>query len=485
MKDIFLSYKKQDADRVRILVEALEREGYSIWWDRTIPPGSSWAEVIEEAITSCRVVVVVWSKLSAGSEWVNKEARKGEMRRILVPVVIDETEIPFEFEHVQGANLIGWDGVSPNEQFEMLKREIAAIIEAAPDAEGTAAAREERARVKAVSRGRLMIKRMAAGAALLASAAALGLYLLAPATSASIRLNDLKLEGVRFSLAAAGLEPNQADLALSAGASTSVLVLDDVPIADLVAFGLIEVRIPASSESTPRSYTGDPLVSLEAQGEGSWIALNGLELSAGSRIELQKTDEGVQLAMRGVEKELHIDVAGSILVAVEDEELLDFEVPGRVGMRPDASGVTLEFSASADQVTLFENVAIDTLKFYRVDQNVDLERTDISLVSTILSGEISADWMSEPRKLGQGEGLLLDSFNGELERLELVGDTITLNAHGTVAGMRRGLSRDGESLMPTRYAGLVGANKLLVTLGVAIYLGGLAFLNLRLWRRKI
>ena len=85
MKDIFLSYKKEDADRVRILVRAFEREGFSVWWDRTIPPGSSWAKVIEEAIEGCRVVVVVWSELSVGSEWVQKEARKGEGRGILVP----------------------------------------------------------------------------------------------------------------------------------------------------------------------------------------------------------------------------------------------------------------------------------------------------------------------------------------------------------------------------------------------------------------
>ncbi len=30
MQDIFLSYKKEDADRVRLLAEALEREGFSV-----------------------------------------------------------------------------------------------------------------------------------------------------------------------------------------------------------------------------------------------------------------------------------------------------------------------------------------------------------------------------------------------------------------------------------------------------------------------
>ena len=173
MKDIFLSYKKEDADRVRLLVEALEREGYTVWWDRTIPPGSSWAEVIEDAIRSCRVVVVVWSKLSVESEWVSKEARKGEMRGNLVPVVIDaDAEIPFEFEHKQGVSLVGWDGVSPNEQFEQVKAQISKLIETKRRSRTLSEIREERLNIRESSKRRLTVNRAFAGVALLASAIA-------------------------------------------------------------------------------------------------------------------------------------------------------------------------------------------------------------------------------------------------------------------------------------------------------------------------
>ena len=39
MSDIFLSYASEDFPRVGHLIRALERHGWSVWWDRTILPG--------------------------------------------------------------------------------------------------------------------------------------------------------------------------------------------------------------------------------------------------------------------------------------------------------------------------------------------------------------------------------------------------------------------------------------------------------------
>ncbi len=64
MSDIFISYASQDRSRVEPLAKALEEQGWSVWWDRTIPPGKTFDEVIEEAIKAARCVVVLWSKIS-------------------------------------------------------------------------------------------------------------------------------------------------------------------------------------------------------------------------------------------------------------------------------------------------------------------------------------------------------------------------------------------------------------------------------------
>jgi hypothetical protein len=61
MADIFLSYSSKDKDRVRPLVLALEREGWSVWWDRKTPAGETfdfycYSEAIRtdhDSLTSC------------------------------------------------------------------------------------------------------------------------------------------------------------------------------------------------------------------------------------------------------------------------------------------------------------------------------------------------------------------------------------------------------------------------------------------------
>ena len=50
MSDIFISYARADKDRAEHLAEAFSRQGWSVWWDREIPPGKSFDETIGECI---------------------------------------------------------------------------------------------------------------------------------------------------------------------------------------------------------------------------------------------------------------------------------------------------------------------------------------------------------------------------------------------------------------------------------------------------
>jgi len=107
MSDIFLSYASEDRARVLPLVQALEHHGWSVWWDRTIPPGKTFDQVIEEALEGSRCVVVAWSHASATSHWVRTEAEDGRQRACLVPVLLDiEVRIPLAFRLIQAARAV-------------------------------------------------------------------------------------------------------------------------------------------------------------------------------------------------------------------------------------------------------------------------------------------------------------------------------------------------------------------------------------------
>jgi hypothetical protein len=128
MSDLFISYASEDRVRAKQLAEALDRHGWTIWWDREIPFGKSFDQVIEEQITEARCLIVLWSVHSVASDWVKNEAREGKARGVLIPVLIEETRIPLEFRHVQTANLVGWDPTMLHPEFDKLLRELEQLL---------------------------------------------------------------------------------------------------------------------------------------------------------------------------------------------------------------------------------------------------------------------------------------------------------------------------------------------------------------------
>ncbi|NGZ97086.1 MAG: hypothetical protein CV089_13375 [Nitrospira sp. WS110] len=129
MSDIFISYSSEDKSRVQALARALERKGWSVWWDRRIPAGKSFDEVIHEALKAARSVVVVWTKTSVKSTWVKNESRSGMRRGILFPVMLlDEVEIPLEFEHLQAAHLMDWQPGQDHAGFDQFIDDLTGVI---------------------------------------------------------------------------------------------------------------------------------------------------------------------------------------------------------------------------------------------------------------------------------------------------------------------------------------------------------------------
>jgi len=110
MADIFLSYAHDELERVEPLVRSLESKGWTVWWDREIRPGTSWDDAIEREVTSAACVVAVWTATSVESRWVKNESMSALERDVLVPVQLDDVELPIAFKGTQVADLTSWSG---------------------------------------------------------------------------------------------------------------------------------------------------------------------------------------------------------------------------------------------------------------------------------------------------------------------------------------------------------------------------------------
>ncbi len=114
MADIFVSYSRPDRERVRPLVDALQAQGLTVFWDSAIQAGQRWDTLINTELDGARCIVVVWSQNAVLSNWVKDEATTGKDREILMPVSIDGVRAPLGFRMIQTADLSGWSNSPDN-----------------------------------------------------------------------------------------------------------------------------------------------------------------------------------------------------------------------------------------------------------------------------------------------------------------------------------------------------------------------------------
>jgi TPR repeat protein len=123
MADIFISYSREDEPTAIHLRDVLAGQGWDVWRDKEgILTGTSWEKSIEDALNAAKCVIVVWSRSALGSHFVRDEASVARNAGKLVPVQIDNAEIPLGFRGIQTANLVGWKGDLAHPEFRKLVR---------------------------------------------------------------------------------------------------------------------------------------------------------------------------------------------------------------------------------------------------------------------------------------------------------------------------------------------------------------------------
>ena len=178
MSDVFVSYKAEDRRRIQPLVQALQADGYSVWWDEHIGTGDEWRQTIEHQLDSARCVLVIWSKRSIGPDghFVRDEATRAQRRHVYVPVLIDAVEPPLGFGERQASSLRGWKGDHSDPRYQAVLAAVTRI--AGQRAGGAATGRVARS---AVSRRAVI----GGGAAATAAIAGIGAWALLKSDSAA------------------------------------------------------------------------------------------------------------------------------------------------------------------------------------------------------------------------------------------------------------------------------------------------------------
>jgi adenylate cyclase len=137
---VFLSYSREDVSAAKQLAECIDAAGHQVWWDHQIEGGSRFSAEIDREIKNSDAVVVIWSKASIESPWVQDEAAEGRDSGRLVPVLFGADKPPLGFRQFQSIDFGGWDGVSEPPAIEALIR---AIAQKGCEPEAAAAAKAE------------------------------------------------------------------------------------------------------------------------------------------------------------------------------------------------------------------------------------------------------------------------------------------------------------------------------------------------------
>ena len=148
MSDIFISYASEDRDRAQDLADALISRGWSVWWDRKIPLGESYDEVIEKALGESKCAIVLWSAMSVASEWVRNEASEAKRRGILVPVFLETVDAPLAFRLLNGADLHDWQAGTPHSEFDQLVERVAELLGKPQSSAPTESVRKSRSQAR-------------------------------------------------------------------------------------------------------------------------------------------------------------------------------------------------------------------------------------------------------------------------------------------------------------------------------------------------
>lgn len=130
MTDVYLSYARADRAQAMAIAAALEAKDYAVWYDGFAESDELRGEM-EQALSSTKCVLVIWSQAAIKNRWVIAEATEGKDRGILVPVMVESIgrDLPSGFRSRTAADLSKWRGHRHNPAWQEVLRQVAHLVE--------------------------------------------------------------------------------------------------------------------------------------------------------------------------------------------------------------------------------------------------------------------------------------------------------------------------------------------------------------------
>lgn len=96
---IFISYAHKDAGQVYPVIEALERQGYRVWHDDGVVPGSEWPENIAQHLNGCHLTLAFISPNAVASDNCRREVTFAlSKHKEFLAVILEPTEMSLGME---------------------------------------------------------------------------------------------------------------------------------------------------------------------------------------------------------------------------------------------------------------------------------------------------------------------------------------------------------------------------------------------------
>lgn len=131
---IFLCHASDDKEKIRVLYNELIQRGIDVWLDEeNLLAGQDWQSEIPQAVHASDAIIVCLSKNAITKEgYIQKEIRyaldvakeKPEGVIFLIPVKIEECDVPKQLSHLQWANLFYKLGSFDEKDFKRLIRSL-------------------------------------------------------------------------------------------------------------------------------------------------------------------------------------------------------------------------------------------------------------------------------------------------------------------------------------------------------------------------